>query len=87
MRTISFTYRSDRTPSGYYCSEPGDQGGEYVPAEVASELLALCEEALEQLQHCDCSNGVTTPMGDRDEGRVLAACLEDRLRAAIVEAK
>ncbi len=54
---------------------------------AAPELLEACERALEQLQHCDCSNGVTTPMGDIDEGDVWAVQTQDQLREAIRKAK
>lgn len=40
MRTVRFDYRTDRTPTGYYCSEAGDQSGEYVPAETVRDLFA-----------------------------------------------
>jgi hypothetical protein len=54
---------------------------------AAPDLLAACELALEQLHHCDCSNGVTSPMGDIDEGNVWAGQTADTLLAAIRKAK
>ncbi len=42
MRTVRFTYY----PDGYKCSEPGEQDGEYVKAEVAAELLEACKMVL-----------------------------------------
>jgi len=50
------------------------------------DLLAAAEQALEQLGHCDCSNGVTSPMGDRDEGEVFALRVKHALEDAIREA-
>lgn len=43
MKTIQFTYRTKGTCDGYYCSEPGDRDGEYVPADTARQLLAALE--------------------------------------------
>lgn len=37
------TVRFTAYPDGYKCSEPRDQSGEYVKAEVALELLAACK--------------------------------------------
>jgi hypothetical protein len=47
MKTIHFTNREN----GYYaCTEPGDNSGEYVRADVARELQVI---ALEVLQHLE----------------------------------
>lgn len=37
MRTVRFAQRTDLS---YGCSEPGDQSGEYVKANVVGEMLA-----------------------------------------------
>lgn len=45
MKTITFYTRNgsyDR-PGGYGCSEPGNNSGEYVRADVARGLLEACE--------------------------------------------
>jgi hypothetical protein len=49
MKTIRFTSR----PTGYGCSEPGEQAGEYVRAEVARDLLAACHAALKYIDSDD----------------------------------
>jgi hypothetical protein len=43
MKTVTFTY--PHHTGGYGCSEPNDQSGEYVRADVARELLAACKSA------------------------------------------
>lgn len=45
LQTVTFTYRADRTPAGYYCSEPGDMSGEYVPVVGVQAVLTLASEA------------------------------------------
>lgn len=47
MKTIQFT----AYPDGYRCSEPGEQSGEYVKAEVAKELIGALEIALINLRN------------------------------------
>lgn len=42
MKTVRFTYKTEPAP-GYYCSEPNDQSGEYVKADVVRELLEAAE--------------------------------------------
>jgi hypothetical protein len=54
---------------------------------IRDRLLAACERALEQIRHCDCTNGVTSPMGDIDEGNVWAGETMDQLINAINKAK
>ena len=61
MKTIKFNCRGNDAPAygcskPYGCSEPGDNTGEYVSAEVANDLhealknaLALLEENSEQI--------------------------------------
>lgn len=46
MKQITFTSRS----SGYGCSEPGDNSGQYVRADLAKELLAALEAARKELE-------------------------------------
>ncbi len=50
-------------------------------------LLAAAKHALEQINACDCSNGVTSPMGDIDQGDVYAVRTMDLLREAIAAAE
>lgn len=45
MKTIRFTDRGQF----YGCSEPGEQSGEYVRADVAGDLLDAAEAALERI--------------------------------------
>lgn len=40
MKVVRFNYESSPTRCGYFCSEPGDMGGEYVPAEEARAIEA-----------------------------------------------
>lgn len=47
MKIVKFTARPDGY--GYGCSEPNDQSGEYVKAEIARDLLEACEAAREAL--------------------------------------
>ena len=44
MKTVRFEYSSSF--GGYRCSEPGDQDGLYVRAEVAQKMLAACKMIL-----------------------------------------
>jgi hypothetical protein len=47
MKTIRFT-ASERLGGAYGCSEPGEQSGEYVKAEVARDLHDACYRAAMQ---------------------------------------
>ncbi len=76
MKAIRFNCNGFHAPA-YGCSEPGDNSGEYVPAEVARGMLAACELiAAHDPETCD---GIT-PRDCLDTVREIA-------RAAIAAAK
>jgi len=55
--------------------------------EAGPDLLAAAKDALETMCRGDFTNGVTSPMGDMDEGDVMAGRDMDRLREAIRKAE
>ena len=56
----------------------------YAISNIAlTAIINAAERAVEQIDHCDCKNGVTTPMGDVDEGDVWAVRTIDQLREAV----
>jgi hypothetical protein len=55
MKTITFTNR----PEGYGCSEPGNNAGEYVRAEVAKELLRALK-TITSTEYSECMERITT---------------------------
>lgn len=44
LKTIRFSHTAGDSVSGYRCSEPNDQSGEYVRADVGEALLAVVKE-------------------------------------------
>jgi len=44
MNTVRFFYQNDQHYSGYKCSEPNDQSGEYVKLEHVLHLLDQLED-------------------------------------------
>jgi len=66
-------------------SAPDDAARRLV--EAGPDLLAAAKNALETMYRGDFTNGVTSPMGDIDEGDVMAGHDMDRLREAIRKAE
>ena len=78
MKTVRFKYSSSF--GGYRCSEPGDQDGLYVRAEVAQKMLAACQRFVKNAA-CSCSEGGPGFVCDVCEGRAAIAAVDYPLLA------
>lgn len=89
MKTIKFT----AYPDGYRCSEPNDQSGDYVKAEIASSLMTQRDSLLEALKKMtDAFEGVCASWDEWCGGVDCSKCGSDAraiksARAAIANAE
>lgn len=78
LKTVTFTPRGQF----YGCSAPGDMSGEYVPEDVAQELVAALVQANAQMELA----GDAIEAGRYDEALLYVRSLSRQRSAAIAAA-